>query len=158
MPCGGIGAGQIEISGAGNLGTWWIFNKSPKTNGGMGYSTGARYLKPAPIEKVVENGFAIRIEPKNGNPQVLKLDGSDFDDIRFVGEYPIASLDYHSHKFDLPVKISSEVFSPFVPLSVRDTANPVTVLRFTVANTSDVSVNIDLGGWLKNVCVTKNDE
>lgn len=29
MPCGGIGAGQIEISGTGMLGTWWIFNESP---------------------------------------------------------------------------------------------------------------------------------
>lgn len=158
MPCGGIGAGQIEISGTGTLGTWWIFNKSPETNGGMGYSTGARYLKPAPIEKVVENGFAIRIKPKNGNAKVLKLDGSDFDAIRFVGEYPIAGLEYRSKEFDLPVRISSEVFSPFVPLSVRDSANPVTALRFTVENTSDVPVNIDLGGWLENVCVTKKED
>lgn len=158
MPCGGIGAGQIEISGTSILGTWLIFNKSPEANGGMGYSTGARYLRPAPIEKTVENGFAIRIKPKNSNSQVLRLDGSDFDDIRFIGEYPIASLDYRSRKLDLPVKISSKIFSPFVPLSIRDSANPVTVLRFTLENTSDVPVDIDLGGWLENACVPENED
>ena len=158
MPCGGIGAGQMEISGTGTLGTWWIFNVSPKTNDGMGFSTGARYLKPAPIDKTVENGFAIRIKSKNSDAKVLKLDGSDFDDIRFIGEYPIASLDYGSKKNDLPVKISSKVFSPFVPLSVRDSANPVTALSFTVENTSNGLVDIDLGGWLANVCITKNED
>ena len=44
----------------------------------------------------------------------------------------------------------AEVFSPFVPLSVRDSANPVTVLRFSVRNTSQKSVAVSLAAWLKN--------
>ena len=47
MPCGGIGAGQLEISGSGRLGTWWIFNIDPKPTGGFGHANGARYLRPA---------------------------------------------------------------------------------------------------------------
>ena len=158
MPCGGIGAGQLEISGKGTLGTWWIFNVSPPRNGGLGSANGARYLKPAPIEEIVENDFAIRIQPKNDNPKVLKLDGSDFDDMRFIGEYPIASFDYRRQANDLPVTIRSKVFSPFVPLSVRDSANPVTAFRFTVENTSHDTVNIQLGGWLENACVVRGED
>ncbi len=158
MPCGGIGAGQMEVTGDGRLGTWWIFNISPKANDGLGFTSGARYLKPAPIEQTVKSGFAVKIRGKNIDPIALNLNGSDFDDIRFVGEYPIASLDYRRKAKDLPVEISSEVFSPFIPLSVRDSANPVTVVQFTVKNTSKSKVNIDLGGWLGNPCKANADQ
>ena len=158
MPCGGIGAGQIEICGDGTLGSWWIFNQAQKANAGLGYSTGARYLKPAVPDKPVENTFAIRIEPVGGTATVLRLDGRDFDDIRFFGEYPIATLDYRQHNASLPVEIQSEIFSPFVPLNVRDSANPVTVLRFTVKNISSQAVNISVGGWLQNATFPQKNE
>lgn len=158
MPCGGIGAGQLEVSGKGFLGTWWIFNISPESNDGMGYTSGARYLKPAPIEKSVENGFAIRVRQSDGWSELLRLDAEDFDDLRFVGEYPIARFEYRRTEKPLPVDIHSEVFSPFVPLCVRDSANPVTVLRFTVSNTSGDPVDIDLGGWLENACAAEEGD
>jgi len=158
MPCGGIGAGQLEISGQGKLGTWWIFNIAPPPNGGLGGANGARYLKPAPIEVSVQNGFAIRVEAKDGTPTVLRLDAADFDDMRFVGEYPIAHLEYRRKDHALPVSIRSEVFSPFVPLSVRDSANPVTVLRFTVTNTSEEPIDVTLGGWLENASEVSGED
>ena len=158
MPCGGIGAGQIEICGDGRLGSWWIFNKSPQPNGGMGFSTGARYLKPAQPDKAVDHLFAIRIDQSGAAPSVLRLDSQDFDDMRFIGEYPIATLDYRKKGASLPVSIQSEVFSPFVPMDVRDSANPVVVLRYTVKNTSSQPLTITLGGWLQNATFPQRNE
>jgi uncharacterized protein (DUF608 family) len=151
MPCGGIGAGQIEISGEGFLGTWWIFNENIPSNQAEGRgSNGYHYKRPKPIDKRVENGFAIRITEQGKPSQVLELNRKDFDQLAFVGEYPIATLDYCRSGAKLPVAIQSEVFSPFVPLNVRDSANPVTVLRYTVTNTSDKPVEVALAGWLQN--------
>lgn len=151
MPCGGIGAGQIEITGEGTLGTWWIFNENIPANQAEGRgSNGYHYMHPKPIDKRVENGFAIRITEQGKSPQLLELSRKDFDGLAFVGEYPIATLDYRKSGARLPVSIQSEVFSPFVPLSVRDSANPVTVLRYSVTNTSEKPVAVALGGWLQN--------
>lgn len=154
MPCGGIGGGQVEITGDGRLCfTESVYNQRQQPNGGHGVSTGYQYLNPKPSETKIPNGFSIKV----GDADLLKLNGTDFDDMRFVGQYPMAKLDYRSKTAALPVQIRSEVFSPFVPLSVRDSANPVTMLRFTVKNTSKKPVDIELGGWLDNVCHSKKD-
>jgi len=151
MPCGGIGAGQIEICGDGKLGSWWIFNQSPPSNGGVGTPWGGgRYLKPAVPDKPVEHGFAISLQPANGKPTVLRLDSTDFDDLGFIGEYPIATLQYHRTKSPLPLALQCEVFSPFIPLNVRDSANPVTAFRFSLTNTAQTPVTVALAGWLQN--------
>ncbi|UCD30240.1 MAG: hypothetical protein JSV03_07165, partial [Planctomycetota bacterium] len=83
-----------------------------------------------------------------------------FDNISFIGEYPIATIKYGlKDQSQLPVSVSAEVFSPFIPLNTRDSANPATVLRFTVANTSEETVNVSLAAWLQNaVCLGLQDE
>jgi uncharacterized protein (DUF608 family) len=158
MPCGGIGAGQIEITGDGTLGSWWIFNEWQRSNRGKGYANGWGYLHPEPVEKRVEHGFAIRVQQPGKAPQVLQLCRKDFDDLRFIGEYPVAILEYRRSGAALPVTIQSEVFSPFVPLSVRDSANPVTVLRFSVTNTTQQAIEVTLAGWLQNAAFPQKGE
>jgi uncharacterized protein (DUF608 family) len=60
--------------------------------------------------------------------RVFRLNNADFDDIRFIGESPIATLRFDRRARDLPIGIQAEVFSPFVPLGVRNSAKPATVL------------------------------
>lgn len=151
MPCGGIGAGQIEITGEGTLGTWWIFNENIPSNQGDGRgSNGHHYLHPKPIDKRVEHGFAIRFHEDGKPARVLELSRKDFDRLTFTGEYPMATLDYKKSGEELPVRIQGEVFSPFVPLCVRDSANPVTILKYAVTNGGDNPLTVALGGWLAN--------
>jgi uncharacterized protein (DUF608 family) len=145
MPCGGIGAGELSIRGDGNLASWCIFNEVQ-----YGNANGAHYLQPRVEDRRLEHGFAISVRPSGQAASVLRLTSADFDDIRFIGEYPIATLEYRRKNQDLPVSVRSEVFSPFVPLSVRDSANPVTVLAYTVTNTSAQPVEVALAGWLEN--------
>jgi len=159
MPCGGIGAGQVGVSGDGRICfTESVYNQMQKPNGGHGLSTGYHYLHPQMPETKVENSFSVIIKGSGRKPKVFKLDKEGFDDIRFIGEYPIAKLDYRKTGEKLSVEISSEVFSPFVPLDLRSSANPVTVLKFSVKNTSRESVEISFLGWLKNIAFPEKSQ
>ena len=151
MPCGGVGAGQLYLRGDGTLGKWWIFNNAKNERHCSGYQT---YRPGSPIEQ----GFAVRLAAKGDKPQTAVLSETDFDAIEFVGEYPIAEIRFkRSVKPALPVEISQEVFSPWIPLNARDSANPATVIRFTLKNTSGKPLEASIAGWLQNgVCLGRN--
>jgi uncharacterized protein (DUF608 family) len=149
MPCGGVAAGQLYVRGDGTLAQWWIFNRVPNT--GFGDRCYRTYRPPSPIQQ----GFAVRVKPEGGSPVVRRLSRDDFDAIEFIGEYPIAEVRYRTgEKPALPVEVTAEVFSPFIPLSARDSSMPVTVLAFKVRNTSANAAEVAVGGWLQNgVCL-----
>ncbi|MHB0956702.1 MAG: GH116 family glycosyl-hydrolase [Pirellulaceae bacterium] len=140
MPVGGLCAGQLYLGGDGRLWHWDIFNQRIGTGA-------AHYAEPLEPAAPLEQGFGIRV-----NDSVRTLDRHGFTDIRFRGEYPIAKVEYRDQQ--LPVAVHLEAFSPFVPLNENDSSLPVTVMRFTVKNTSDTAVEVELAGWLENaVCL-----
>ncbi|HEX2973071.1 MAG TPA: GH116 family glycosyl hydrolase [Tepidisphaeraceae bacterium] len=151
MPCGGIAAGQLYVRGDGTLAQWWVFNNAPNT--GYGDKCYLTYRPNAPYAQ----GFTLRVKPHNADPIVRSLSQDDFDAIEFIGEYPIAEIHYKTRdKAPLPVEVSSEVFSPFIPLNSRDSAMPVTVIRFTVKNTSPVPADVSIAGHLQNsICIDR---
>ncbi len=162
MPCGGICAGQLYVLGDGTLGYWWIANNTQNTGYGHHHSietplgdypvtyTPQPFTPPRPVEQ----GFALRVDDR-----VWQLNSAGFSDIGFVGEYPIAEIRYERARGEQPpVEVRSEVFSPFLPLNARDSANPATILRYTVKNTSSESHEVSIGGWLQNpVMLTERD-
>jgi non-lysosomal glucosylceramidase len=140
MPIGGLCAGQLYLGGDGRLWHWDIFNQHIGT-------ADAHYAAPMTPAAPLDQGFAIRVD----NAQRV-LDARGFQDIRFRGEYPIAKVEYRDA--DLPVTVQLEAFSPFIPLNEADSSLPVTVMRFTVRNTSAAAVEVEVGGWLQNaVCL-----
>ncbi|MGH9444287.1 MAG: GH116 family glycosyl-hydrolase, partial [Terriglobia bacterium] len=50
----------------------------------------------------------------------------------FTGEFPLARVDFEDP--ELPVKVSLEAFTPFIPLEPDDSGLPVAVLRYRVSN------------------------
>lgn len=158
MPVGGIGCGQLYIGGDGKLWHWDVFKSNyrrepPDKRGTLvsSFILGGHYAHPvAQGEKYsnsngadVSQGFLIRT--KEGT---RTLDRLGFSDIQFRGEYPIGRVTY-SEK-DYPVKVQLEAFSPFIPLNAKDSAIPATVMSYTVSNTSEEPVDVELGGWLQN--------
>ena len=140
MPVGGLCAGQLYLGGDGKLWHWDIFNKS--------LATGSQnYANPPQPSSPLEQGFAIEIA---GGPkkQVRALDRTGFSDITFCGEYPIAWVEYRD--LQSPVSVSLEAFSPHIPLDTLASSLPATVMRFTVKNTSNGKVEVQLAGWLEN--------
>jgi len=161
MPCGGIAAGQLYVRGDGTLANWWIANNAYNTGYGVDslthfntalgpWTVCYKTFRPA---SYIDQGFAITVT-QNGKKQTAKLNKDDFDDISFIGEYPIARIKYANKKDTLPVQVSAEVFSPFIPMNARESATPATILKYTIRNTSSQSVSATLSGWLQNlVCL-----
>ena len=125
MPVGGICAGQLYLGGDGKLWHWDIFNQPIAHRRGQ--------LRPAAAARVAA-GARFRLEDRRGGEDstCARLDQRGFRDVAFRGEYPIGLVEYAIRH--LPVAVSLEAFSPFIPLNADDSALPATMLRFTVKN------------------------
>ena len=120
MPMGGIGAGQVFITGRGKLEQWQIvnnFNSSANAPGSF-FAVWAKTGKGKAAAKLLEEG-------KNGPIPTTRA-------VEFSGEYPFAWLNYLDE--ELPVQVSLEVYSPFIPLNTKDSGLPAVVFRFTIRN------------------------
>lgn len=154
MPIGGICCGQVYLGGDGTLWHWDIFNQP--TSGGFNDSNGPHYAKPVPPKSPIQQSFYLLIEAEEKN-QTRKLDKSGFREIAFWGQYPIGQVQYRDA--DSPVAVDLEAFSPFIPLNADDSGLPVTIMNFTVKNTSAGPVSVVLGGSLENgVCIGAGKE
>ena len=160
MPCGGIGAGQLYVRGDGTLSQWWIDNAGYETGYGqpgtattpMGTYPVGYMVTPSRSPSPVDQGFAVWVRGGGNQPVIRRLSRADFDDIGFIGEYPIAEILYHTkEKQPLLVDIMGKIFSPWIPLNVRDSANPATIVQYTVRNSSGTPVDVAIAGWLQNL-------
>ncbi|HLB74699.1 MAG TPA: GH116 family glycosyl-hydrolase, partial [Sedimentisphaerales bacterium] len=143
MPVGGIATGQLYLRGDGTLALWHIFNKHIFS----GY--GADNYRTYRPESPVDSGFAVVVS-QEGKTLARPLDAS-FGTVEFLGEYPIGIVRYSNDEF--PVKVETEVFSPFIPLNAKDSALPATLFHVTLENNSRKPVDVGVLGWLQNaVC------
>jgi non-lysosomal glucosylceramidase len=152
MPVGGIGAGEIYLSGDGRLWDWDIFGTLVQS--GFQVENGEAYRFPHKVgdihdhsQQVLDQGFVIRTR-QGAKTDTRTLDKSGFSNITFSGQYPIGSVDYSD--LASPVRVHLETFSPFIPSNVADSSYPAVILNYTVTNTSDQPVDCTLGGWLEN--------
>lgn len=143
MPIGGIGTGQLYLSGDGRLLDWQIFNRIVDT--GYGETSYEPDRFPA---QPVEQGFALQLRSGSGLAEVRSLDRRGFSDVRFRGEYPIGIVEYGDEA--CPVAVRLEAFSPHVPLQTDDSSLPATLLHYTLRNTGREPVAVTLAGWLQN--------
>ena len=144
MPVGGIGAGQLYLGGDGRLWHWDIFNLPAARP-----TDDSHYRKPLEPDAKLAQHFSLTV---NGTTRTL--DATGFPDITFRGEYPIARVDYADAA--VPLTVSLEAFSPFIPLNTDDSSLPATILHFTVRNPSAVPVTATLAGTLENAVCRAN--
>ncbi len=161
MPCGGIGAGEVNIQGTGEFCFYSdVFNKLRMYNGGREgskYSNGYQYLHPTIDKSLIENKFLIAILNEDGTQEVYPLNNEGFDNMGFIGEYPVAKLTYKDSTHKLPIEISSEVFTSYVPSSVRKSANPMVMMKVTLQNHSNRRVTTSLAGWMRGLEFSNTD-
>lgn len=161
MPCGGICAGQLYVRGDGTLAYWWIMNNARNT-GPWPYIPGELNIEtpvgtfpvgyqPFRPPSVVEQGVIVRTVDPDGAVKVRELNQGAFTDIRFYGEYPVATVDYVNESADeWPLAVRAQVYSPFIPINAKDSSLPVTVLQYTLTNTTREPLNVSLASWLQN--------
>jgi uncharacterized protein (DUF608 family) len=136
MPVGGLCAGQLYLGGDGRLWFWHLFNQRLRTRE-------HHYAQPLQPASPLEQGFALRL-----NGVTRTLDRRGFPDIRFRGEYPIGRVEYRDPA--LPLAVTLEAFSPFIPLNTDDSSLPATVMQFTLRNDCGQSIEAELIGTLEN--------
>lgn len=132
MPMGGIGAGQVYLTGKGLLDRWQIMNNfnSGAHAPGAFFGVWAREQNKAAVARLLQQGDMDGIP---GMPSVT-----------FSGEYPFAWIEYENVDTGLPVQVSLESFSPMIPLNAQDSGLPAVVFRFTLRNTSEAPVEASL--------------
>lgn len=124
---GGIGAGCIQMDGKARPAAWQIFNNHRSAS-------------------LPDTFFAVRARAAGGKAVVRALQTeaagpfAAVKSLSFRGEYPIANYDFQDPA--LPVKVSMETFSPFVPMNARDSAIPCAVYALTAENTSTTPVEV----------------
>ena len=140
MPIGGICSGQVYLGGDGRLWKWDIFNKRK--------GTGDRnYAYPPMPDYPLEQGFSISIGTKSWT-----IDKNGFSNVSFKGQYPIGEVNLQDD--NVPVNVTLEAFSPFIPLASDDSGLPAIIMQFTVKNSSSELVEAILKGVLENaVCL-----
>jgi len=160
MPMGGVGAGQISLAGDGSLRQWQIFNQVnhlafvPNSFFAIWAAAG----NEAPVSRVLQTNVfyddafesaasvSDHIIPEEARQLLKRL--PSVRDIRYIGEYPIAYLTYIEP--NLPLEISLEALSPFIPLDSKDSGLPAILFIFTVRNLSGSPVKTTLVATTQN--------
>ncbi len=164
MTVGGIGCGTVYLSGDGQLWIWDIFNhehegvvanRSTPIPEGLHTIRGRQVLRERDGSNFINppragdhtNGVDARFTLQNGG-KGFPLDASGWKDVTFTGRWPIGIVDYATS--NTPLKVQLKSYSPFIPLNLKDSSLPVTVMEYTVENTSANEEEVILTGHLNN--------
>ncbi|HID10202.1 MAG TPA: hypothetical protein EYP17_02730, partial [Candidatus Latescibacteria bacterium] len=150
FPLGGIGAGSVSLGGRGELKDWEVFNRPGKGNR-PAYSFFLLWVRPEGRKawtKVVEARPGPPYTGQRGYPWEYGGGLPHLADASFYGAFPFARI--HFRDPGLPVRVSLEAFSPFIPLEPEDSSLPVAVLVYRLADRGRVPVEVSLVGSLMN--------
>jgi len=161
MPVGGICSGCVYAGGDGRLWLWDIFNQNqvgvvtkvlpvPLESFNMkeiNNVEGTLYLEPLSQASPFQQGYALLITEK-GTTTLRRLHQDDWDEITFETTYPVATVRYSDR--NLPLEVTAELFSPFIPGNAKDSGMPATIQAITMKNTSSGPLSVQLVGWLEN--------
>jgi uncharacterized protein (DUF608 family) len=144
FPLGGVAAGSLALGGRGQLRDWVIFNRPDKGHSPP-YAFPSIWVQPEgrkPVARVLESRILPPYEGQDGLgannvPGLPRL-----AEAVFTGEFPLAHIDLSDP--ELPVKVSLDAFSPFIPHDEDASGLPVAFLRYTITNPSrrDVSASV----------------
>ncbi len=157
MPVGGIGTGNISISGNGQWKDVEIMNKP-----GMGFygsadpklapcflvytqeqkPKGSRKAKmlagPLPISAY--QGQQGSVAPNNGFPR--------FRSVSFDAAYPFATL--HLDDPEMPISAKLRCFNPFIPADELSSGIPIAIMRYEITNKTSEPLTVSVAGSMDN--------
>jgi uncharacterized protein (DUF608 family) len=150
FPLGGIGTGSISLGGRGQFRDWEIYNRPDKGRSPQYCfaSIWARKAGSQPVARVLEARLAppyastYGLGPSNA-PGLSRLESATF-----TGEFPLAHVAFHDSQ--LPVEVSLEAFSPFIPLDPEASGYPGAVLRYRVRNPGGAKATVAIAFSLEN--------
>lgn len=160
MPLGGIGTGNVSITGTGALRQWEILN----VGNHLGFLPQSFFaLRASALEPPRSWRRILQAPPIASPPEPAPLVTDHIDpsrtyarefawpfvrSTRFEAAYPFARVEYVE---DWPLDVRLEAFTPFVPLDDAASSFPLASFRFTIRNRFSVAVTGWLFGSLQNV-------
>ena len=149
FPLGGAAAGSIALGGRGQLRDWEIFNR-PDKGRSLSYAFPAVFVDDGrqKIARVLEARLAPPFTGQDGlgarnAPGLTRLAAA-----RFTGEYPLARIDFEDPA--LPVRVTLEAFSPFIPHEEDESGLPVAILRYRVRNPGPRAASVSIAWSIEN--------
>jgi uncharacterized protein (DUF608 family) len=150
FPLGGVAAGSISLGGRGQLRDWEIFNRADKGRS-PNYAFPSIWVRAGqakPVARVLE----ARLMPPYEGPSGLgsnNAPGLDrLSSAVFTAEFPLARVAFRDP--ELPVRVSLEAFTPFIPLDAEASGMPIAVLRYAVKNTGNQPAAVAIAWSIDN--------
>ncbi|MGC9320148.1 MAG: GH116 family glycosyl-hydrolase, partial [Armatimonadota bacterium] len=162
FPLGGIGSGCISMAGRGALVDWEIFNRPNKgfrPRYGF-FSLFVREEGGQPVFRVLEGRLQPPFEGDLGDtrsgmsfgfgPSQIHASGLPrMARCRFTGYFPFCRVDLSDKA--VPVAVSTEAWSPFIPRDTDASSLPVAVFDITVSNVAEGPVEATIALGMENV-------
>ncbi len=147
---GGIGTGNVSLGSRGELRDWEIFNRPGKGCNlpNTFFAIWAKEEGQDAIAKVLESKINPPHSLSHGYHPATGAGLPRMQASSMCGEYPIVRVEFEDS--DMPVQVSLEAYTPFIPLNANDSGIPGAVITYRVTNISDRSVDITLAGSLIN--------
>ena len=151
---GGLGTGNVSLGARGDLRDWELWNRPAKglkipysffavaclEMGGKPVPGGARVLEAA-VQPPFSQSHGFASATVAGLPHMRASSLS--------AEYPFAAVSFSDPS--LPVAVSLEAFTPFIPLNAEESGIPAAVLRYRVRNRTRRALRVTVAGSLANV-------
>lgn len=154
---GGIGTGNVSIGARGELRDWELFNRPGKGNS-LPCTFNCLRIRPEggePLIRILE----ARIRPPYSGPNGWRLGSNEFPgemggiprfaDSEMTIEYPFINIRLIDES--LPVHVSLEAFTPFIPLDSVSSAYPGAFFRYRVKNITHKPLEVTVVSTLLNV-------
>ena len=155
LPLGGIGTGTVSLGGRGDLRDWELMNRPAK-----GFIPGrdtrcppsfVLYARPdggTEVTRLLEGPLEyFEYEGASGSP-TANHGLPRFTRCSFDAAYPFGQV--HLSDDDVPVDVRLEAFNPLIPCDADRSGLPVAVLRYVLANRTDVPVTAAVCGSIPN--------
>jgi non-lysosomal glucosylceramidase len=147
---GGIGTGNVTLDSRGHLVDWEIFGRPGQGNympyqffairTQSGNNVDTRILEAA-LQPPYVSSHGYHAHRVAGLPRMAGA--------RLSARYPFAEVRFQDE--NLPVQVTLEAFTPFIPLNEDDSSIPGVVLRYRVRNESGNTVDVSVAGTLANL-------
>lgn len=149
VPLGGIGAGKIEIFPNGTLDLFTFLNNwdAPFTEDRHKIFS-KNGLVQAPPEGILGYHFGIFTEMADDKKTAKLLQTVPIgnypiiEEIKYEGLFPFARLNYIDKQ--IPIKVSLEAFSPFIPQDSKNSSIPGVIFNFRFHNPTDSDIKTSL--------------
>lgn len=150
---GGIGTGNISLNTRGKFCDWEIFNwpgKNQKFPLSFFAVRANNEQMDAPLSKILEARLLPPYTSSHGYLQAELVNLPRMEDSQMTCEYPFVKIDFKDR--ELPLQISLEAYTPFIPLNTDDSSLPCAIIRYKVKNIAKCRTDVSLVGTIPNAC------